>query len=62
VNKPDWSEAPDGAQFLAMDGDNNWYWFASEPVWDEEFQRWDSEDELWEANSISAEETLERRP
>lgn len=29
--KPDWNNAPDWANFLAMDLDGEWYWFAVKP-------------------------------
>lgn len=61
--KPDWKDAPVGANFLAQDGDGSWWWFADEPDWDEEYQRWETEGEIWEAvDVVPAEDTLERRP
>ncbi len=29
--KPGWKDAPDWANYLAMDEDGEWYWFESEP-------------------------------
>lgn len=29
--KPDWKDAPEWAEYLAMDGDGEWVWFQSEP-------------------------------
>lgn len=29
--KPDWKDAPEWAQWLAMDADGLWAWYASEP-------------------------------
>lgn len=29
--KPDWKDAPEWADYLAMDGDGEWYWFEVEP-------------------------------
>lgn len=29
--KPSWSDAPEWAQWLAMDDDGTWYWFEDEP-------------------------------
>lgn len=31
MNKPDWGDAPDWAQYLAMDEDGEWYWYEDEP-------------------------------
>ena len=30
--KPSWKDAPEWAQWLAMDEDDEWYWFEREPV------------------------------
>lgn len=30
--KPDWSYAPEWAQFLAQDLDGVWYWYEDEPI------------------------------
>lgn len=29
--KPDWKDAPEWAQWLAMDEDGSWYWYAGKP-------------------------------
>lgn len=29
--KPSWNDAPEWAQWLAMDEDGEWFWFESEP-------------------------------
>lgn len=61
--KPDWNDAPDGAMWLAQDGDSSWWWFAEKPGWDEEYQRWETEGEIWEAApEVPAMDTLESRP
>ena len=31
MDKPDWSEAPEWARYLAQDKDGPWYWFEYEP-------------------------------
>ena len=31
MDKPDWSEAPEWARYLAQDKDGEWYWFECEP-------------------------------
>lgn len=31
MNKPDWKDAPEWAQWLAMDECGTWCWFAGEP-------------------------------
>ena len=30
--KPKWSEAPEWANFLAMDADGKWWWFRNKPI------------------------------
>lgn len=32
--KPDWRDAPDFAQYLAMDSNGMWTWFELEPEWE----------------------------
>lgn len=29
---PDWSNAPDGFNWLAQDADGKWYWYKTEPI------------------------------
>jgi len=31
-NKPDWKDAPEWAQYLAMDEGGQWYWYEDEPT------------------------------
>lgn len=38
--KPDWRDAPDWAQWLALDPDGSWFWYEVEPNWD---CRWESQ-------------------
>lgn len=72
--KPSWDDAPEWAQWLAMDGDGLWYWFEDRPYfdggavgewmlgWPSKYERCsDSPDESgidWD----HAFDTLERRP
>jgi hypothetical protein len=35
-NKPDWKNAPDWANWLAMDANGEWHWFEFEPILDPE--------------------------
>lgn len=32
MNKPDWKDAPEWAQYLAMDADGKWYWYEKQPI------------------------------
>lgn len=29
--KPDWKDAPEWANYLAMDGDGQWFWYENRP-------------------------------
>lgn len=61
--KPDWKDAPEWAQCLAMDECGVWWWYENEPV--ENHESWDScggrikwaggDSNFWT-------ESLERRP
>lgn len=31
MTKPDWKDAPEWAQWLAQDGNGDWYWYESAP-------------------------------
>jgi hypothetical protein len=37
MNKPEWKDAPEWANWLAMDGDGIWFWYEVEPILDEEY-------------------------
>ena len=32
MNKPDWKDAPDWAEWLAMDESGDWYWYEIKPT------------------------------
>lgn len=65
MSKPDWKDAPDGFEYLAMDEDGGWWWYNQKPQamsvsWvtdngDFEMAEGDNEYGDWR-------ETLERRP
>lgn len=42
--KPDWSNAPKNAQWLALDkefmGSQRWFWYSDKPVWQEGIGMW----------------------
>jgi hypothetical protein len=38
--KPDWKDAPEWANWLAMDEDGSWYWYESEPEANTYLQAW----------------------
>lgn len=38
--KPDWKDAPEWAEWLAMDGDGEWNWYEYEPFWASDYSFW----------------------
>jgi hypothetical protein len=65
--KPDWKDAPDWANWLAMDEDFIWWWYAKAPVFGSESGLWDNHQngEVEEASKVYEFEpcdTLEPRP
>ena len=62
--KPKWKDAPEWAEYLAMDKDCTWWWFANKPyisdnIWDSVRgrQAYEKETELYEQDWT---ETLEQ--
>lgn len=68
--KPDWSEAPSWAEWLAQDEDGDWQWFSKKPFIHAPSESWDIPDFATEVEIVSAAQpnpegwrtTLERRP
>ncbi len=64
--KPDWKDAPEWANWLAMDGDGVWFWYELEPVWSPSYGVWKckgwGEGRFEEAGRASAGTTREARP
>lgn len=67
--KPDWKDAPEWAEWLAMDQGGSWYWHAGQPFWDSTDGCWydrDIENEITALASLGISEidpssTLEGR-
>lgn len=62
MNKPKWEDAPDWAQYLAMDVDGDWYWYEFIPEWDGSSWEYSGSVMLAGQSGISAWKTLEPRP
>jgi hypothetical protein len=72
MNKPDWKDAPEWANWLAQDSDGRWVWYHDEPdrmrtCWTSETgSKWayaTTKEQAWEATQAQAwEATLESRP
>ena len=63
MNKPEWSEAPEWAQYLAQDADGEWYWFELQPSKESEY--WFLASCVGQSQRVFAEpwtRTLEPRP
>lgn len=39
--KPSWDDAPEWAQWLAMDGDGRWVWYETEPFFNQSDDTWE---------------------
>ena len=61
-NKPSWDDAPEWANWLAMDENYEWWWFELEPYFIEELKFWNSLGRATKAKSLTCKETLEERP
>lgn len=61
--KPSWSDAPEWANWLAMDEDGRWYWFEHQPEYASDGVWRDYEDGRYETaiKLVDAEDTLEER-
>lgn len=66
TNKPDWKDAPEAANYLAMDGDGTWCWFETEPSWEDSIDGWTNpyDGRVWAAGYACQypEDSLEKRP
>lgn len=61
--KPDWKDAPDWANYLAMDDDGIWVWYDERPRFATESGRWVSEgQEYTPRNPGEASKSLQERP
>ncbi len=34
MNKPNWEDAPEWANFVSQDHDNTWWWYETKPTYD----------------------------
>lgn len=59
--KPDWKDAPEWANWLAMDDSGAWYWHEEKPEWLRD--EWVSDGYIIDASTTrSGDNTLEARP
>ena len=66
MSKPSWDDAPEWANWLAMDGARIWYWHELEPEQEQEYGVCDNPRmtsmSSSEDNYIKSKDTLEKRP
>ena len=64
MNKPDWKDAPPWANYLAMNIDEEWYWYKEEPYLDPYFiwHSYGNEQLAGYHEPYNAVETKEKRP
>jgi hypothetical protein len=63
MDKPEWSQAPEWARYLAQDKDGEWYWFEYEP--EPKAGYWNLDRCVGQSEKANKEEwtlTLEQRP
>lgn len=64
--KPDWKDAPEWAQWVAMDADGDWWWYENKPEFDGESDRWVLPENDFgrsiQCEKKESEDSLERRP
>lgn len=61
MNKPDWKDAPEWAQYLAQDADGDWYWYEQLPY--ASFEGWSPDGKHQLAAVFDTwQDTLEGRP
>ncbi len=64
MTKPDWKDAPYWAKYLAMDADQEWYWFSAYPEYNRATGKWECKwaQRLCATVTVDASQTLEWRP
>lgn len=61
--KPSWNDAPEWANYLAMDADGQWYWYSGKPNASIERDMFSSKAGICElAKTNKWHESLEKRP
>jgi len=64
--KPKWNDAPEWADYVAMDVGGAWWWYEFKPAYTHSSETWDVIDDGWARgatpHSLEPIETLEKRP
>lgn len=66
MDKPSWKDAPEWANYLAMNSSHIWQWFESKPYVDDyegiwELNDWNTKVEVAQTPDVDWKETLEKR-
>lgn len=61
MDRPNWKDAPEWANFVAMDDNKDWYWFEFTPIWDSTRGQWMPSSGRW-YGVYSGQDSLEKRP
>lgn len=60
--KPDWKDAPEWAKYLAIDANDDWWWFENEPYISECCGEWHDPRGRIKCARLSWRDSLEERP
>jgi len=64
---PDWNDAPEWANYVAMDDDGEWYWYENEPTfsfgtWHSYYGRNQPIETTYCEDTLHCEDSLQSRP
>ncbi|MCW0413516.1 hypothetical protein NG831_06340 [Xanthomonas sacchari] len=62
MSKPSWDDAPEWANWLALECYGIWYWHEWKPEWDENSREWLSDGRIEYTDVHNPEDSLEQRP
>ena len=62
--KPSWNDAPEWANYLAMDNNCEWWWYENKPELDNDVSEWDFDrrSKIQSVPQLNWEDSLEMRP
>ena len=60
--KPDWKDAPEWANYLAMDGDGYWCWYLRKPIREDDCWCGGEKFEFTKRTGVYWKDSLEKRP
>lgn len=53
IEGPNWKDAPEWANFCAMDGNYEWWWYEEEPSWNDWESGWQSSGRLDKCKKVT---------